>query len=504
MNLLQMLSEAFSPDIVLLLMAGVCIGIIGGALPGISSTTTAALMATFALTMDVTHAVMFMAATQVGSTYGGSISATILNIPGTPASAATALEAYPMAQRGEGQKALAVNVMASFWGNTIGALLLLVIFPLALSLVLYFGSWEMFWFSIFGLVICAQLSRGDFKKGLLSACLGLIFAFVGSDPIYGSGGMRFTLGIRALKDGIGLIPAMVGLYGMSEVFTTLTNGSAKPLPVKKDKLFAFKEIWKYKWTTLKVSVVGFLIGVVPGVGSNIASWVGYSQAQSASKNKEAFGTGCVEGLIGSEASNNACAPGAYAPLLALGIPGDGITAIVLGVLTVQGVQTGATFARNNPEFIYLLVLSILLAGAFFLLIGSFLCRPILKALSAPLPIIMATVICLCSMGAFSSASRESDIIVMLVFGVIGLLMKKSKIPIAPMVLGLVVGRDLIDSNFRRAILAGKGSLAPFFTRPFSLALIALLLIVVLKDLLTPVMKRRKKNAANGAGAEKEE
>lgn len=499
MDILEILSGVFAPDIFLLLMLGVAIGIIGGALPGISSTTTAALMATFALTMDVTHAVMFMAATQVGSTYGGSISASILNIPGTPASAATALEAYPMAKRGEGQKALAVNVAASFWGNTIGALLLLVIFPVTLSVVLYFGSWEMFWFSIFGLVICAQLSRGDFKKGLLSACMGLIFSFVGSDPIYGAGGMRFTLGIRALKDGIGLIPAMVGLYGMSEVFTTLTSRAGKPIEVRRSKLFAFDEIWKYKWTTIKVSVVGFLIGVVPGVGANIASWVGYNQAQSASKQKEKFGTGCVEGLIGSEASNNACAPGAYAPLLALGIPGDGITAIVLGVLTVKGVQTGATFASNNPEFIYLLVLSMLLAGVFFLLIGTFLCRPILKALSAPLPIIMATVICLCSMGAFSNSSRESDIVIMFVFGIIGLLMKNAKMPISPMVLGLVVGKELIDSNFRRAILAGRGSFAPFVTRPISLVLIVLLLIVVGKDLFGPVIKRRIQQRRERAG-----
>ena len=160
MNVLDMLLEALSPQIILLLTAGVVVGIIGGALPGISSTTTAALMATFAFTMDTTSAVMFMAATQVGSTYGGSISASILNIPGTPASAATALEAYPLAQKGEGQKALAINVAASFWGNTIGALLLLVVFPVTLSVVLYFGSWEMFWFSIFGLVICAQLCEG--------------------------------------------------------------------------------------------------------------------------------------------------------------------------------------------------------------------------------------------------------------------------------------------------------------------------------------------------------
>ena len=496
MHIINLVLNSISLEVIMLLFIGVAVGIVGGALPGISSTTTAALMATFALTMGVKEAVMFMAATQVGSTYGGSIAATILNIPGTPASAATAIEAYPLAQRGEAQKALAVNVAASFFGNTIGAILLLIVFPVTLSMVLYFGSWEMFWFSIFGLIICAQLSRGDFKKGLLSACLGLIFSFVGSDPIYGSGGVRFTMGIKALKDGIGLIPAMVGLYGMSEVFTTLTNRDAKPMAVKKDKLFAFRDVWQYKWTALKVSVIGFLIGVVPGVGSNIASWVGYNQAQQSSKHKEDFGKGSIEGLIGSEASNNACAPGAYAPLLALGIPGDGITAVVLGVLSVKGIQTGATFATNNPEFIYTLVLAMLFAGIVFLLIGTFLCRPILKALSAPLPIIMATVICLCSMGAFSNGSKESDIIVMFIFGLFGLIMKKTGVPISPMVLGLVVGRDLVDSNFRRAVLAGHGSLAPFFTRPISLVLIALLLLVILKDILEPIVQKQKKTRSS--------
>lgn len=477
MTILAMIMETLSWQIFLLLMGGVIIGIIGGALPGISSTTTAALMATFALTMGFKEAVMFMAATQVGSTYGGSIAATILNIPGTPASAATALEAYPMSQRGESQKALSINVCASFIGNTIGAFLLLIIFPVTLSLVMFFGSWEYFWFSVFGLVICAELSKGDVKKGLISACLGLLVSFVGADPIYGAGGARFTLGIKALRDGIALIPAMVGLYGMSEVFTTLTSGEVESMPFKKSKLFSFSEIWKYKFTALKVSLVGFVIGVIPGVGSNIASWVGYNQALSSSKNKEEFGHGSVEGLIGSEASNNACAPGTYAPLLALGIPGDGVTAVILGVLTVQGIQTGTNFSKNNPEFIYLLVFSILLAGLVFLLIGTFLCRPILKVLKSPLPIIMATVTALCTIGSFSNSSRTTDIVIMFAFGVIGLIMKKTGVPISPMVLGIVVGRDLVDSNFRRAIMAGNGSLLPFVTRPACLILIALLLLV---------------------------
>lgn len=483
MELIRVMMEAISIKIVLLLMIGVAVGIVGGALPGISSTTTAALVATFAYTMTPTEAIMFLAATQVGSTYGGSISASILNIPGTPASAATAMEAYPMAKRGDAQHALSINVAASFWGNTIGALLLLVVLPVTLSIVLYFGTWEMFWFSIFGLVVCAQLSRGEFRKGLFSGCLGLLVSFTGTDPVFGSGALRFTFGIPYLKDGIGLIPAMVGLYGMSEVFVSLIDYDAKPLEVKRSKWFAFGDIWKHKWLALRVSIIGFIVGVIPGVGANIASWVGYNQAQTSSKHPEKFGTGSVEGLIGSESANNACVPGAYAPMLALGVPGDGVTAIILAIFTVQGVQTGSGFMEKNPGFLYLLVLALIFAGLIFLLVGTFLSRPIVKVLSAPLPMIMAAVICLCSVGAFSQSRRYGDIVIMFVFGLIGLIMRVAKVPTAPMVLGIVIGKDLVDANYRRAMLAGKGSVLPFFTRPISIVLIAVLLFVVIKGLL---------------------
>lgn len=489
---------AFAPSNILLLLLGVVVGILGGALPGISSTTTVALVATFAYTMSPIDAIMFLAATQVGSTYGGSISATVLNIPGTPASAATALEGYPMAKRGDGEHALVLNAMSSFWGNTIGAVLLLAVMPVVLRLAMSFGSWEMFWFAIFGIVVCAQLSRGDFLKGLLSACAGLLISFVGLDPIHGVGATRFAFGIHYLRDGVKLIPAMVGLYGMSEVFTSLIDYNAKPVQLKKSKLFAFRELWENKWLTLKVSVMGFIIGVIPGVGSNIASWVGYNHAKSASKVPEKFGTGHDEGLIGSEASNNACVPGTYAPLLAMGVPGDGVTAIVLAILTVQGVQTGPSFMSNNPGFIYLLAIALLLAGVMFLLVGSLMGKGVIRILSAPLPMIMAAVVSLCAVGAYSASYRYEDIYLMFFFGILGLIMSKNNIPIAPMILGIVVGGNLVDANFRRAILAGKGSLLPFFTRPVSLVLIAILVLMIAGEALGPRLKKRQ--AAKKAAA----
>lgn len=490
MTIIQEALDTLTPQLILLLVLGVSVGIIGGALPGVSSTTTVALVATFVYTMETIPAILFLAATQVGSTYGGSISATVLNIPGTPASAATAIEGFPLAKRGDGQLALAINATSSFLGNTIGVILLVIFFPFILKLALNFGSWEMFWFSVFGLVICVQLSRGEFIKGLISACLGLVFSFVGMDQIYGVGAMRFTYGIRYLRDGIKLVPAMVGLYGMAEVLTSIIDYNAKPLEMRRSKFFAFKECFQNFWLVLKSTVIGFFVGVVPGVGANIASWVGYNAAVSSAspEEKKEFGKGSIKGLIGSEASNNACVPGAYAPLLSLGVPGDGVTAIVLGVLTVQGVQTGPQFMSKNPEFIYLVGFAMLLAGLLFLFIGTFLGKGVIRMLTAPLPIIMATVACLCAIGSYTTSHAYNDIYIMFFFGVLGVIMRKAKFPIAPLILGIVVGGKLVDANFRRAVLAGKGSFAPFFTRPISLCLVIVLVLLLFMQFAWPVIK----------------
>jgi len=323
---------------------------------------------------------------------------------------------------------------------------------------------------------------------LIAACFGLVLSFVGLDPI--SGVERYTLGIQYLRDGVALVPAMVGLYGMSEVFLSLNDLKINPVQLEKTKLFQFKEVFKHKWMMLRASAIGFVIGVVPGVGANIASWVGYDHAMTCSKNKELFGTGFSEGLIGSESSNNGCAPGAYAPLLTLGVPGDAVTAVVLGVLTIHGVQPGPSFMRNNPEYLYYITIGMLFAGVLFLLIGTFLGRGIIKILGVPLPSIMACVVILCVIGSFSSDYRLQSVYLMFVFGILGLIMKKLKFPIAPMLLGLVVGGSIGDANFRRAILAGKGSFEPFFTRPVSAIMVAFILYIIFKEFIWPIIKKK--------------
>ena len=473
-----------------LMCLGVAVGIMGGAMPGISTTMTVAMLATATYTMDPLWASVFLASAQAGATYGGSIAATVLNIPGTPASASTAREAYPLTQQGLANRALGVNVFASFVGNTVGSLALLAIMPFMLAVAMKLGPWELFWFAMFGLVICAKLSRADLLKGLIAACFGLMCAFVGLDPI--NGAARLTFDMRYLRNGISLVPAMIGLYGMSEVFTSLIDYQMERVKLKKEPLFQHRIWWKYKWMSLRAAALGFVIGVVPGIGANIASWVGYDHAYSCSKEKELFGHGSVEGLVGSETANNACVPGAYAPLLALGVPGDAVTAVILGILTIHGVQPGPSFLSKNPQYLYYIVLAMLFAGIVFLLIGTFVGRGIVRVLTIPLPAIMAAVVILCAMGGYSANSRIGDVYLMFVFGIIGLIMKKLDFPIAPMLLGIVVGGSLADANFRRAILAGKGSFLPFFTRPISMLLIAALVYILAKEYLFPVLRKNKK------------
>ncbi len=257
--------------------------------------------------------------------------------------------------------ALGINVFASFMGNNLGLVLLLLTMPFFVKLSMMFGPWEMFWFGIFGVFIAANLSEGDTIKGLIAATAGLVLGCVGLDPIDGS--PRFAFGTTYLVGGIPLIPAMIGLYGFTEVFSGLTDISVKSFPLKKTSLIgAAKLWWKYRWLSVRTSILGYIIGVAPGIGANVSCWVGYDHARSTSKEPEKFGKGSIEGLIGSETCNMANVPGAYAPVLSLSIPGDAPTAIMLGILMIHGVRPGPTFLLTNSHWLYEIAVALFLAG----------------------------------------------------------------------------------------------------------------------------------------------
>jgi putative tricarboxylic transport membrane protein len=474
-----------------LISIGVAVGILGGALPGVSTTMTVALLAVVTYQMDPLWAIIMLSATQLGGTYGGSISATVLNIPGTPASAPTAIEGYQLTKKGEAEVALGINVFTSFMGNNLGLVMLLLTMPFFVKLSLMFGPWEMFWFGVFGVFIAANLSEGDTIKGLIAATIGLIMGCIGLDPIDAS--PRFAFGSTYLVGGIPLIPAMIGLYGFTEVFAGLTDQSVKSFPLKKTSLVgAAKLWWKYRWLSVRTSILGYIIGVAPGIGANVSCWVGYDHARSTSKEPEKFGKGSIEGLIGSETCNMANVPGAYAPVLSLSVPGDAPTAIMLGILMLHGVRPGPTFLLTNPHWLYEISVGLFIAGILFVILGTYAGKGLVRLfVSTPRTAMAAMVAVLCSLGAYAANTNISDIFLAFFFGVLGTVMTALGFPVSPLVLGLILGGDLLDVNFRRALLAGKGSIAPFFTRGVSIALIAFIVVIVVVQYGLPKLRGKR-------------
>ncbi len=480
-----------TPYGIFLIGLGVAIGILGGALPGVSTTMTVALLAVVTYKMDPLWAIIMLSATQLGGTYGGSISATVLNIPGTPASAPTAIEGYQMTKKGEAEVALGVNVFTSFMGNNLGLVMLLVSMPFFVKLSMMFGPWELFWFGIFGVFIAANLSEGDALKGLIAATIGLVLGCIGLDPIDGS--PRFDFGTTYLVAGIPLIPAMIGIYGFTEVFSGLTDISIKSFPLKKTSLLgAARMWWKYRWLSVRTSILGYIIGVAPGIGANVSCWVGYDHAKSTSKEPEKFGKGSIEGLIGSETCNMANVPGAYAPVLSLAVPGDAPTAIMLGILMLHGVRPGPTFLLTNPHWLYDITMALFIGGILFVVIGTYAGKGLVRMfVNTPRTAMAAIVGVLCSLGAYAANTNIYDVFLAFFFGVLGIVMSALGFPTSPLVLGLILGGDLLDVQFRRALLAGKGSIAPFFTRGISLALIAFILIVIFIQYAWPRIRGKK-------------
>jgi putative tricarboxylic transport membrane protein len=482
--------QLLTPYGLFLISIGVAVGILGGALPGVSTTMTVALLAVITYHMDPLWAIIMLSAAQLGGTYGGSISATVLNIPGTPASAPTAIEGYQLTKKGEAEVALGVNVFTSFMGNNLGLLLLLVSMPLFVKLSMMFGPWEMFWFGVFGVFIAANLSEGDALKGLMAAALGLILSCIGMDPIDGS--PRFAFGTTYLVGGVPLIPAMIGLYGFTEVFAGLTDLSVQSFPLRKTSLLGAARLWwRYRWLSVRTSVLGYIIGVAPGIGANVACWVGYDHARTTGREPGRFGKGSIEGLVGSESCNMANVPGAYAPLLSLAVPGDAPTAIMLGILLLHGVRPGPTFLLTNPHWLYEIVVALFLAGILFVVIGTYAGKGLVRLfVNTPRTAMAAIVAVLCALGAYAANNNIYDVFLAFGFGVLGTAMAGVGFPVSPLVMGLILGGELLDVQFRRGLMAGKGSLAPFFTREISLVLLGLIGLVAFAQFVLPRLRRR--------------
>ena len=451
-------------------------GILIGLLPGLSATLGVALFTTLTIKMAPTDAILVLVCVYVGAIYGGSRTAIVLNIPGTAANAAACLDGHALARQGRAGRAMGIATTGSVAGSLFGVICLAMFTPLLAETALKFGAFEFFWLGMVGIMMSGSLSGEDALKGWLMGLLGLFVATIGLDPIHAQ--ERFTFGENAMSGGIALIPALVGAFGFAEILTVMNASRPPPLPDSSDSVLPrIGDLLRHWRTVIRSGLIGVFVGILPGVGEDMAAWSSYAAAKRASKDKEEFGKGSVDGLIAAETGDNASIPGALIPALALGIPGSAPAAVLMAAMIIHGAQPGPMLMVNQPQYIYDVVGITLVATLAILLFGLVLVRPILWVLRVRRELIMPIVFVLCVLGSYSISQRLFDVWVMLATGIVCFLLRRQGFPVAPFVLGLVLG-DIVDKSLRRGLVLSDGSLLPFFTRPIS-ALLALLVLVML-------------------------
>ena len=404
----------------------------------------------------------------------------LLNIPGTPASAATTVDGYPLAQQGFAGKAIGMATTGSFVGSVIGLFCLAIFTPLIGNFALNFQSFEFFTLAIFGVVICGNLTAPkDPMKGWISGFLGLFIAMIGMESIHAH--IRFSFGSVNLASGIDLIPAMVGVFGFSEILMVMKNERFQVVKTKITRVVPkFGEVFRYWKTIIRSGLIGVFVGAIPGVGEDIAAWVSYDFAKNSSKEADKFGKGSYEGLIASETANNAACGGTIIPVLSLAIPGSAPAAVLMAAMFIHGVRPGPLIMIENPEFVFRSVAMMFLATFAMFILGLSMVKWLVKVLLVPREKLMPIVFVLCLIGTFALESNLFDVTVMMVFGLLGFFMKEMDYPVAPLVLGVILG-GLLDQNLRRALIVSNGNILQVFARPISL-------VIVLLTILTMVSK----------------
>ena len=456
------------------------LGILVGCMPGLSATLAISLLTTLTIKLPAHDAILILVCAYVGTIYGGSRTAILLNIPGTAANAAACLDGYQLARQGKAGRAMGIATTGSVAGSIFGILCLATITPWLAEKALAFQSYEFFWLALFGVMMSGSLTGSDPLKGWIMGMLGLFVAQIGQDGIHAL--ERFSFGDPNLAGGFSLIPTLVGAFGASEVLTVMSERFSRPKVHTVDSIIPrFRDVIVHWKTVLRSGVIGVYIGILPGVGEDMAAWSSYAAAKKASKNPEEYGKGSVEGLIAAETGDNASIPGGIIPALALAIPGSAPAAVLLAAMIIHGVNPGPMLMIQQPQFVYDVVAMNLLATIGMLFFGLFLVKPLLKVLLVPRSMIMPIVFLLCTVGSFAIASRLFDVYTMLGVGVIGFFLRRFGYQMAPFVLGLVLG-DLLDKSFRRGLVLSGGELEPFFTRPISGLLAAIVLLTLLMNI----------------------
>ena len=475
-----------NPAMVALLLGSSFLGIIFGALPGLTATLGVALLTTLTYSMDLQTALISLIAMYVGAVYGGSYPAILINIPGTAAGAATAMDGYPMAQRGEGGKALGMTTTASFIGTLIGMVALIALAPLISEAALQFTSYEFFLLALFGIIISGTLTSKDLVyKGWIAGLLGLALSTIGRDQLQFF--PRFTFGLPELDGGIEVVPVLIGAFAIPQIIRTLRDRVAlgSPQPVKR-VLPEFRAVFRNLRHVIRSAFIGVGIGAVPGVGEDIAGWVSYGTAQNSSAHPERFGKGEPAGLVSSETANNACIGGALIPLTTLGIPGSPPAVMLLGALMLHGLNPGPMIAITQPNFLVELTAIIALASLAMWINGMFLAKHVIKVLRVPSSIFLPIVAVLSVIGSYALGLSLLNLYLMVPIGIAAYVLGEMDYPISPLVIGVILG-PMADENLRRALMVSEGSVLGFFERPVSLLLIAVIVLTIASQI--PAWKR---------------
>lgn len=488
-------SILLNPSCLIWMVAGTIIGIIFGSIPGLTATMAMAMFIPVTFSLDAAQGIALLLALYIGGCSGGLISAILLNIPGTPASMATCFDGRPMAEKGEAGKALGSGIVFSFLGTIIGLIALVAISPALASIAIKFGPHEYFAITIFSLTLIITLSGENLVKGLMTGCLGLMFATVGMAPIDST--PRYTFGTTALKSGFGILIVLVGAYAVSEIIATaegVHSGNRKDLSVLtnfKIKGFGFsvKEFVSQIWNMIRSAAIGIGLGILPGIGNGTSNVLAYTIAKNSSKHPEKFGTGIIDGIVASETSNNATIPGTIIPLLTLGIPGDSTASLLLGALVMKGITPGPLIFKQNGQVVYAIYAAIFVSAVMMLIIEFFGLRAFVRVLKVPTHILMPLVFALCIVGAYGNNNRIFDCGALIFFGIVGYLLKKGDYPMAPLILGFVLG-DIMELNFRRALSYSNGRWYEFFTKPISGVFLALAVFSLIFNLRN-YFKRKK-------------
>ena len=461
----------FTPYVLLVMLGAALFGLFVGSIPGLTATMATALLIPITFFMEPVPAIAAIVTTVAMAIFAGDIPGCLLRIPGTPASAAYADEAHAMTVKGLAEKALGTSLVCAVIGGLLGTLVLATTAPLLAEFAIQFSSFEYFWLACLGLSCAVMISTGSVLKGAVSLLIGLFISTIGIDIT--AGHPRFTFGSVEMMGGISFIPAMIGMFAVSEVLCYVASSRHKPQVPQQAIGNVFRGLGpilrRYKVNLFRGGVIGTAIGVLPGAGADIAAWIAYAVSKKFSREPEKYGSGHVEGLVDSGCANNAGLSGAWVPALVFGIPGDSITAIVIGVLYMKGMNPGPTVFLNQPELIYAVFVAFFLANLALLPLGFLAIRLARQVLRMPQRILMPIILMFCLVGAFAINNTVFGISIMLVLGLLAYIMEENGFPIAPTILGIVLG-SMLEDNFMSSMIKADGDLLGFFSRPIALAL----------------------------------